>query len=263
MNSGLKNLVVMGATMLLVKRLDQEDPDVITSTRLAFAAYLMFYLAYNAILHVRVTSARDLTELEVPVSPVPSLPLPNPDAVSGDTKTRKSTVLAYDLNMLSSARKSWLFHVAILTLIHFKTGSVSPLIMSAVTALARIPDDPLCRLHIRRQPSVGSLKRPFPPESNALAGMLQSMLPKTPGLESASDAGEGNDSTESETRTEGNRNGPSRSVVRAVRQSEPEVEEDLHDDGEDDDDGRDHDEQVNMNVDDESEGDDFKDDEAN
>lgn len=263
MSAGMKNIALMGATMMMVKQIDQEDTDVIMSVRLGFAAYVLLYLGINALLHVRVVSARDLTMLNVPIPQVPSLmPSPNPDGNGFQAKTQQSTVLAYDLNALSTARKSWMFNLAILTVIHFKTASVSPLIMSAVMGIARFFEDPLFKLHVLRHPSVGPLKRPFAPEANPLASFLQSMLPQLPTVEETSDqesADENNDSSgSSQPKVTGrNRNGVSHAQSRFEPQDDSVVDEDLHDDGNDDDDGE-GEKEVDLTTHDESEDDDFK-----
>ena len=169
----MSSMTVMIAAMLLMRGVDQEDPAVLMRVRLAYAAYLAVTAIIYAILHFRITRRKDLTKLTVPVPK-------NPMSTEENQPTeREITVLEYDLEILNSARKGWLMNTVILTLIHYKMETVSPLIMSPIMAFVKlVTEDPLVKLHILGKPAVDKLKRPFAPEENPLAALLKGLAPK-------------------------------------------------------------------------------------
>jgi hypothetical protein len=228
-----KHFAIMGAAMLALKRIDQEDPEVLMYTRLVFAGYVLVSVIINVALYLRVLAARDLGIITVPAPPPSPFAPPAPAVTDGanpgtpvdeDAKDTQSTVLAYDLNLLQTARKSWLMNAVILTLVHMKTASVSPLLMSTIMGLTRYLDDPLFKLHILGFQSEGPLKRPFPVDKNPLAGLLQGILPEAPSM---APAASGSSST-----SHGD-------VNRRTQQFPPAYVEDLHEDEDDEDDNDD------------------------
>lgn len=187
-------MVVMFGAMALMRRVDQEDPQVLLYARAAFAVYITLTLLVHAFLHMKIVRRADLTLINVPIveqKPPFAMPkeekeegaepLPAADKDEEEKKPKEEvmTVLEYDLGVLASARKSWISNAIILSLFHYKMESVSPLIMSGVMGLVRLlSDDPLFKLHVLNLPSVGVLQRPFAPEKNPLAAMLKEMAPK-------------------------------------------------------------------------------------
>lgn len=241
--AGMKNLALMGGTMMMVKKLDQEAADVIMYTRAAFAAYLVVCCLCNLLLHTRVVAAADTSPLVVPPPPAsPFTPPPPPDAPPPPPPTpTHTTVLAYDLGVLATARKSWLMNAVILTLIHAKTGAINPLIMSSVMGLAKLVDEPLFRVHVLRHPATGTLARPFAPEANPLATLMKGLAPPPDGEDGADDA-DAADARAPAPQLAGRANGAApRDRApglrrRAVPAAEPAHVEELHSDGDEDDD---------------------------
>lgn len=160
--------------MLFARRLDQDDASVLMYTRAAFATYLLVIGIVHTLLHFRVITAGDTTPLTVP--PPPASPFaPPPDPAPEPSHT---TVCAYDLQLLASARKSWLLNACVLTAIHAKTGAVNPLVMSAIMGLFKMVDEPLFRLHVLGAKATGSLARPFKPDVSPLTKAMEGMMPK-------------------------------------------------------------------------------------
>lgn len=174
-----KNLAVMLSAMMLVRTVDQEDPSVLFQTRIAFGAYVLFTSIVYFLLHRRIISRNDRTKLKVKPPKSPLSP-PNEE----EPKEQEMTVLEYDMDLLRKARQGWIFNTILLTGIHYKMQTVSPLIMSGLMNFVKlITDDPLFKLHILGSPSVGKLKRPFEPEESPISAMLKGMLPKPEDLE--------------------------------------------------------------------------------
>lgn len=174
-----KNLAVMLSAMMLVRTVDQEDPGVLFQTRIAFGAYILFTSIVYLLLHRRIVARNDRSTLNVKSAKSPFSP-PNEE----EPKEREMTVLEYDLELLRKARQGWIFNTLLLTGIHYKMQTVSPLIMSGLMNFVKlVSDDPLFKLYILGSPSVGKLKRPFEPEESPIAAMLKGMLPKPEDLE--------------------------------------------------------------------------------
>ncbi len=174
-----KNLAVMLSAMMLVRSIDQEDPGVLFQARVAFGAYVLFTTVVYLVLHRRIVARDDRTKLKVKPPKTPFAP-----PTEEEPKERELTVLEYDLELLRKARQGWVFNTLLLTAIHYKMQTVSPLIMSGLMNFVKlVTDDPLFQLHVRGAPAVGKLQRPFEPEESPIAAMLKSMLPKPEDLE--------------------------------------------------------------------------------
>lgn len=171
---GSKNLAVMMSAMMLVRSIDQEDPAILLRTRVGFGMYIVITSVVYYIVHRRILARNDRSALEVTV------PKPPFGAGSEDPpQKRMTTVIEYDLELLKKSRQGWIFNTMLLTAIHYKMQTVSPLIMSGLMSFMRlVTDDQLVQLHLLGAAAVGKLKRPFPAEENPLAGLLKGMLPK-------------------------------------------------------------------------------------
>eukprot|EP00172_Hildenbrandia_rubra_P004150 Plantae.Rhodophyta-Hildenbrandia_rubra.ctg7853.p1 GENE.Plantae.Rhodophyta-Hildenbrandia_rubra.ctg7853~~Plantae.Rhodophyta-Hildenbrandia_rubra.ctg7853.p1 ORF type:complete len:238 (+),score=63.10 Plantae.Rhodophyta-Hildenbrandia_rubra.ctg7853:202-915(+) len=181
-SGAIRNMAVMLWAMSYMKTLDQEDPRTILYIRLAFSGYLLIGLLLNLYLHHKIMSISDQTLLKVPPKPPsPFAPPPPPSSDNDDNEDETpkddwKTVMEYDLSVLSASRFSWISNAVLLTLIHFKMGTVAPMVMSGIMGLNRFYDDPLVQLHLLGRPAVGKLKRPFEAEKNPMMGMLSSMM---------------------------------------------------------------------------------------
>lgn len=169
-----KNLGVMMAAMMLTRSIDQEDPAMLLKARVGFGVYVIVTSLIYFVLHLRIIRGNDRTKLRV-TDPAPPFG-PGSDA---PPKERDTTHLEYDLDLLQSARKGWIMNTVLLTVIHYKMQTVSPLVMSGFMGFFRlVTDDALFKLHVMGHPAVDKLKRPFPVEENPLAAMMKSMAQK-------------------------------------------------------------------------------------
>lgn len=167
-------------TMQYVNRLDQNDPVVVWWSRFAFLAYLVVSAAIYVFLTDQVWRKRDQRQVVVR-SP------PNPFAASEANGPESSvkTVQQYDSEMISQGKRGLLFNTVLVSIIHVKMGTISPLLMAVVMGLTRYLDDPQVKLHLLGYRDEGPLQRPFKSE-NPLAKLL--------GMEESNPqpAGEGN-----------------------------------------------------------------------
>lgn len=159
---------------------------------------------------------------------------------NNNNKMETITVMEYDLRHLSSARRSWATSSCFLAAVHYHMQSVSPLAMAAIMGIIRLlTEEPLVQIHLRGAPATDKLKRPFTPEKNPLATMLNDMAPKD---------GESSGTTSSSTTTTTTTTTPTNTtatsgtaltggrVQNGQAPSNNNVNDDLHDDGDDDDD---------------------------
>lgn len=164
----------MMSAMMLVRSIDQEDPAILLRTRIGFGIYLLATTLIYYVVHRRILSRHNTSPLTVKIPPPPF----GPGSDSPPTE-RYTTVIEYDLEHLKKVRQGWIFNTLLLSAIHYKMETVSPLIMSGLMTFIRlITDDPLVKMYLFGQPSVGKLKRPFQAEENPLASMLKGMVPK-------------------------------------------------------------------------------------
>lgn len=100
------------------------------------------------------------------------------------------TVMEYDVRTLVAARRAFITNACILAGLHYKMESVSPLIMSGMMGMMKLlTEDKLVQIHIRGEPAVGPLKRPFKPPENPLGKLLKDFS----GSKEESDATPGED----------------------------------------------------------------------
>lgn len=166
MNAQLRNIALLFVVMHLVNKLDQKDERVILGARTAYTAFLLTALLLNALLRRLVVNKADARPLEVPVKPTLQNPTPDPNV------RQRITVQQYDLSLLDATRSQLLLQTALLLFLHWKMGSVSPLILQSVMGFFRQLDDPLIKIHLFGQRDAGPLERPFKPEPNPLFKLL-------------------------------------------------------------------------------------------
>lgn len=166
MNPQIRNLVVMFAIMSWSKNLDATDGQTVLIARSAYGAYVLLLLLLNYVMRQRVAAARDGRVISVPKKPSMSNPTPS----AGDAE--RTTVMQYDLSLLNASRSQVLSQGAILALLHWKTGTLAPLVMQSVMGLMRLLDDPIMKIHLLGTPAEGALQRPFKAEPNPLAQLL-------------------------------------------------------------------------------------------
>jgi hypothetical protein len=162
MNAQLRNIALLFVVMHLVNKLDQKDERVILGARTAYTTFLLTALLLNTLVRRLVVKKADVRPLEVPLKPTLQNPTPDPNV------RQRITVQQYDLSLLDSTRSQLLLQTALLLFLHWKMGSVSPLILQAVMGFFRQLDDPLIKIHLFRQRDTGTLERPFKAEPNPL-----------------------------------------------------------------------------------------------
>lgn len=185
--SSVKHLAVMFGAMSIMKAVDQEDPQVIACCRLLFGTYLFVTWALHTYIHVGIARNGDkTTRVTVPAKPPSPFALPPPPPPSGadgavaaaaaspspPAAPTIQSVGEYDAGVLAASKKALLMNAVILTGVHLKMGSVSPLVLTSLTGLTRLVDEPLFQLYVLGRAAAGKLARPFAPEVNPLMALM-------------------------------------------------------------------------------------------
>uniref|UniRef100_A0A7S1XIY9 Inorganic phosphate transporter n=1 Tax=Erythrolobus australicus TaxID=1077150 RepID=A0A7S1XIY9_9RHOD len=171
LGGGVRDMAAVLAVMSYMKNVDQEDPTVILVCRCVYGAYLLMVLGWYLYVKSVIEKKKDLTKIKVPIPANPFAPAPAEGEPAPPTEQEKS-VMEYDYELLNQQRSGVLTGTLILSFLHFKMGSVTPLVLSPITGLLKLVDDPLTKLHILGQPAEGALQRPFKKPGNPLLGML-------------------------------------------------------------------------------------------
>lgn len=181
----VKHLAVMFGAMSLMKAVDQEDPQVIAYCRLLFGTYLFATWALHTYIHIGIARNGDkTTRVTVPAKPPSPFSLPPPPPPAGadgavvaaapppPAAPTIQSVAEYDAGVLAASKKALLMNAVILTGVHLKMGTVSPLVLTSLTGLTRLLDEPLVQLYVLGRAAAGKLARPFAAEVNPLMAML-------------------------------------------------------------------------------------------
>ncbi|GAB0498531.1 hypothetical protein MMPV_009877 [Pyropia vietnamensis] len=171
--SSVKHLAVMFGAMSIMKAVNQEDPHVIACCRLLFGTYLFATWALHTYIHVGIARNGDrTTRVTVPPKPPSPFALPPPPPPSGADGADAAAAAEYDAGVLAASKKALLMNAVILTGVHLKMGTVSPLVLTSLTGLTRLVDEPLFQLYVLGRAAAGKLARPFAPEVNPLMALL-------------------------------------------------------------------------------------------
>mmetsp|Transcript_28534 Transcript_28534/g.69452 ORF Transcript_28534/g.69452 Transcript_28534/m.69452 type:complete len:149 (-) Transcript_28534:26-472(-) len=73
--------------------------------------------------------------------------------------------------MVENAKRGVMMNALIVSFIHYKMGTVTPMVMTAAMGLVRFLDDPQVKLHVLGHKDEGDLQRPFKSD-NPLAKLL-------------------------------------------------------------------------------------------
>jgi len=167
------------ALMMCIRNyVDQEDPQTIMYMRIFFIGGQLLLFTIWAIIFFLIKKDTSLTKSVMTVTasdlnpPNPlftSMGVPDPNA---DTPAQTMTHAQYDFKTLRTALFQQVMQCCIVGGIHYKWGTVMPLVMSVSMAILNIPSNPLVRLHLLKedptkleQKAALEITRPFKPKS--------------------------------------------------------------------------------------------------
>eukprot|EP00510_Aplanochytrium_minuta_P001739 CAMPEP_0184006968 /NCGR_PEP_ID=MMETSP0954-20121128/1032_1 /TAXON_ID=627963 /ORGANISM="Aplanochytrium sp, Strain PBS07" /LENGTH=215 /DNA_ID=CAMNT_0026285665 /DNA_START=200 /DNA_END=847 /DNA_ORIENTATION=- len=164
--SGFKpQMLLPMAVMYAMNQVDKEDLDNIFYAEVFFAVGVVGQLLLWIFLYYRIQSKNDLRVIKVSQSDMqPSNPLA--DAFASENKEEEKhdmKTVNYDLSKAQEKIKQLCIQGAVITFIHVKWGHLLPLVLSAVTSLSSLPDDPIFQLYFlnKSEEKNPDLKRPF------------------------------------------------------------------------------------------------------
>lgn len=157
------------------------DSNAIRTQALLFSIWGIIFFKIK----VNKSGSKELTvtasELNPPNPMATMMGLPDPYA---DAPNQKMTFAEYDMKMLRAALGQQFMQFVIVCGVHYKWGSVMPLVMSVSMALLNIPSNALVRLHLfNEDPSKLSpedrdeITRPFKPKT-PFGNMMEEMKKK-------------------------------------------------------------------------------------
>ncbi|GMH48512.1 hypothetical protein TrLO_g4557 [Triparma laevis f. longispina] len=173
----LKQMLVTFSAMALIKKLDLTSPTVIKNARLAFITYhiliqaLVLYIVQKctAILESNKSSNNKkwngkMVKIESPWKKMLSAAVSQ--SSGNDAKNLVSGALGssseipepeYDINEAKKLRSSQLFPILFMYYLHFKRGSVQPLIYQTIMGVYGLWSNPLVRVYVLGE----NVNRPF------------------------------------------------------------------------------------------------------
>ncbi|CCF57921.1 hypothetical protein KAFR_0D02730 [Kazachstania africana CBS 2517] len=154
MNPQVTNLVVMVVMMQLSRRIDMEDPTIVTYIRTAYVVSVVSsYLIYQLVKQ-KILSKNDTTELKIftPKNPM------NPNDTD---KEETTTVRDYDLQQVESAIKSIYSGLAMMGFMHLYLKYTNPLFMQCINPIKSALEHNETKIHLFNHEATGELERPF------------------------------------------------------------------------------------------------------
>jgi len=183
----MRDMAAVLGIMSYMKNVDQDDPQVIFICRCVYGTYLIIVLMWYLYVAKSISTKNDQRKIKVPVPKNPFAPPPAEGEPPEPTEQEK-TVAEYDTEVLNQQRSAVLTSTLFLSFLHFRMGSVTPLVVSPATGLLKLVDDPMTKLHILGHAAEGMLKRPFKKPANPLLSMMGVDDPNAPPGEGGSGA---------------------------------------------------------------------------
>ncbi|CEP14044.1 hypothetical protein [Parasitella parasitica] len=153
--------------MQLAKKIDWEDPDVLTYARIGYysAQVLVVAMAYGLIALIK--SKNDTTSLTYDAPQ-------KPGQAEGAPTTITTTVRDYDVDQVKQFIQSTVTSIVIISVMHWQFKFTQPLLMQSILPIKNLLTHKEALIHLWGDAPEGSLVRPFVAENplGALAGMF-------------------------------------------------------------------------------------------
>ncbi|KAI8885876.1 hypothetical protein K501DRAFT_178950 [Backusella circina FSU 941] len=142
--------------MQLAKKIDWEDPNVLTFARIGYfgAQLLVVGLSYGLIAFINKKNDTTVLTYENPAKP----------SLSGETSTPQTittTIRDYDVDQMNQFIKSTLTSVVIISIMHFKFHFTQPLLMQSIMPIKNLLAHKEALIHLWGDAPEGNLARPF------------------------------------------------------------------------------------------------------
>ncbi|THH03208.1 hypothetical protein EW145_g6440 [Phellinidium pouzarii] len=154
MSTAIQNLVISLGAMQLARKINFEDPEVLTYVRVGYVSVQLIVLAVYYYISMKIKQKNDQTVLKYvePASPMSQEP-------SGNLVT--TTVRDYDLGEVSKLVRSVYMGLAMMGFLHVYMKFTQPLFIQGLMGLKSLYDAKPVAIYIFGKPAEGDLKRPF------------------------------------------------------------------------------------------------------
>jgi len=159
-NPQITNLIIILFFMQVSKKIDFNDPTVLTSVRALYVFSNVIIVGVYLYLQQQINKKKDLTTLKY-VEPAPMGSTEEPKLIT-------TTVHAYDLQQLRALYKAQLMGVGMMGVMHLYFKYTNPLLIQSIIPLKGAFEGNLVKIHLFGIPATGDLKRPW----KAAAGMF-------------------------------------------------------------------------------------------
>ncbi|CAG8570620.1 7799_t:CDS:2 [Paraglomus occultum] len=147
------NLVLIFGIIQILRKLDLEDPVIITYIRLAYFVSQIIILALYYVISLKIEKSNDLTSLKY-VEPAKPFTNEQPKPV-------KTNYRDYDREKLQEALKTALTGAGIMMAFHLYFNLTQPLALQSIMSVKTAIQSPLAKIHILGQKAEGDLRRPW------------------------------------------------------------------------------------------------------
>ncbi|KAF2666129.1 inorganic phosphate transporter-like protein pho88 [Microthyrium microscopicum] len=165
MNPAISNLVIILFLVQAAKKIDFENPLVMTSARGAYILSNLIILGAYAYINMKINAKKDLTVIKY-VEPAPMGSAEEPKAVV-------TTIYDYDRGQLKQLIRSTLMGVGMMCVMHFYFKYTNPLVIQSIIPLKGLFEGNLVKIHLLNKPASGELKRPWKANSGIMGAMQQ------------------------------------------------------------------------------------------
>ncbi|KAI9475923.1 MAG: inorganic phosphate transporter Pho88 [Benjaminiella poitrasii] len=161
------NMGFLLVSMQLAKKIDWNDPDVLTYARVGYysAQVLVVALAYGLITLIR--KKNDTTVLTYNAPQKPSM---TASTESSAPQTITTTVRDYDVDQVKQFIQSTFTSVIIISVMHFQFKFTQPLLMQSILPIKNLLTHKEALIHLWGDAPEGNLARPFVAD-NPLGGL--------------------------------------------------------------------------------------------
>ncbi|CAG8675388.1 4902_t:CDS:2 [Acaulospora morrowiae] len=170
MNSQVANLVLVLVIIQVSRKLDLENPDVITYVRIGYVTVQALTLSLCYFIATRIKKINDTTEIKY-VEPAKPFTNESPQVV-------ETTVRDYDLGKTMDLFKQTCTSVLIMLIIHLYFGFTQPLFIQSILPLKSVYQNQMVQIHLLGKKAEGELNRPFKNPS-PFGWLLEAQQPQT------------------------------------------------------------------------------------
>ncbi|KAI9361409.1 inorganic phosphate transporter Pho88 [Pilaira anomala] len=165
------NMGFLLVSMQLAKKIDWEDPNVLTLARIGYfsAQLLVVAMAYGLI--VLIKKKNDTTVLTYNAPNKPSLTGATDGAAPATVTT---TIRDYDVDQVKQFIQSTVTSILIISVMHFQFKFTQPLLMQSIMPVKNLLTHKEALIHLWGDAPEGNLARPFVAENplSAITGMF-------------------------------------------------------------------------------------------